>query len=148
MQPSLRNIFNEIESEHHKSIESRALRKGDLEEWAEQGVLLLNSTLTVESGIAGSHGKFGWGVFTAKIIEKVLAKKKNLVLMLWGKWAQESIPPTAIQICRSSMPYLSVMNSRSCRRGRSRRPPIRFAVPQTPRSAARQAARLGHLASR
>jgi uracil-DNA glycosylase len=62
---------------------------GNLERWAEQGVLLLNSTLTVQAGKAGSHQKKGWEKFTDEIIRLVNNKKDNVVFMLWGKYAQD-----------------------------------------------------------
>ena len=77
--PSLRNIFKEIASEYQVTPDTN----GNLEYLAKQGVLLLNSTLTVREGQANSHKPFGWEVFTDKIIE-IVAKKKDVVFLLWG----------------------------------------------------------------
>lgn len=85
--PSLRNIYKELESEYGVSYRDRT---GDLTAWAEQGVLLLNDTLTVSGGVdtALSHQKRGWERFTDAAI-RCLAAHKNLVYMLWGAFAQK-----------------------------------------------------------
>src|SRR6476646_242879 len=83
--PSLRNIFKELRND--LGIEPR--QHGFLEHWAEQGVLLLNSVLTVEMGRAGSHAKRGWERFTDAIIHAVNAKREPVVFMLWGAYAQK-----------------------------------------------------------
>lgn len=83
--PSLQNIYKEIEAEYGY----RMPRTGDLTGWAEQGVLLLNATLTVEAGQAGSHQKRGWEVFTDAIIRIVNEKCDHVVFMLWGAYAQK-----------------------------------------------------------
>lgn len=83
--PSLLNIFKEIESD----LKIKRPDHGDLSTWAEQGVLLLNATLTVEATKAGSHQKKGWELFTDKIIESLNREKENLVFMLWGSYAQK-----------------------------------------------------------
>ena len=82
--PSLVNIFKEIKSD----LNLEAPKHGDLSFLAHQGVLLLNSVLTVGRGNPGSHAGQGWEIFTDKII-KVLNGKKNLVFMLWGNYAQK-----------------------------------------------------------
>lgn len=83
--PSLINIYKEIESDlGHKSITS-----GDLSSWARQGVLLLNSTLTVQAHIAASHSGKGWEIFTDAVIKAVNENRKNVVYMLWGSFAQK-----------------------------------------------------------
>ena len=83
--PSLQNIYKEIESDiGHKSITN-----GDLSSWAKQGVLLLNSTLTVQAHIAASHSGKGWEMFTDAVIRAVNEKQKNVVYMLWGSFAQK-----------------------------------------------------------
>lgn len=82
--PSLMNIFKEIEQDCGIAIPS----SGNLERWANQGVLLLNSTLTVEAGKAGSHQNKGWETFTDAVIKELSAKKENLVFLLWGTYAQ------------------------------------------------------------
>lgn len=84
--PSLQNIYKEIQSDIGK--ESKA-QDGDLEEWAKQGVLLLNSTLTVQAHAAGSHQKKGWEQFTDTIVKVLSEQKENLVFILWGAYAQK-----------------------------------------------------------
>lgn len=83
--PSLMNIFKEIE----RDLSINNTEAGDLTRWAEQGVLLLNSVLTVEQNRAASHSQKGWETFTDKVIEVLNDKKDHLVFMLWGKYAQE-----------------------------------------------------------
>jgi uracil-DNA glycosylase len=85
MPPSLQNIFKEIRDDLGIPVP----KSGNLERWAEQGVLLLNSTLTVRSGEAGSHQKKGWEVFTDEVIKCVSNEKEHVVFMLWGKYAQD-----------------------------------------------------------
>ena len=82
--PSLVNIFKELKRDLNLDIP----RHGCLQAWAEQGVLLLNTSLTVERGVAGSHAKQGWQLFTDKVIEVVSAHQPQLVFMLWGAHAQ------------------------------------------------------------
>lgn len=83
--PSLINIYKEIEQDiGHKSITN-----GDLTDWAKQGVLLLNSTLTVAAHVAASHSGHGWETFTDAVIKVVNENCKNVVYMLWGSFAQE-----------------------------------------------------------
>jgi len=83
--PSLKNIFKEIESDLGKP----APKSGNLERWANQGVLLLNATLTVEANAAGSHQKKGWETFTDAVIKKISDEKENVVFILWGAYAQK-----------------------------------------------------------
>jgi len=83
--PSLINIYKELETD--LAITPR--RHGFLEHWAKQGVLLLNSVLTVEMGRAASHRERGWERFTDKIIREVNAKPEPVVFMLWGSYAQK-----------------------------------------------------------
>lgn len=78
--PSLRNIYKEIASEYGGEVDTN----GNLEYLAKQGVLLLNTTLTVSEGKANSHNNFGWEIFTDKIIELV-SKNKEVIFLLWGK---------------------------------------------------------------
>ena len=85
MPPSLQNIFKEIKEDLAIAIP----RSGNLERWAEQGVLLLNSTLTVRAGEAGSHQKKGWETFTDSVIKCISEEKEHVVFMLWGKYAQD-----------------------------------------------------------
>lgn len=83
--PSLKNIFKEVNSD----IKPNDLRSGNLENWAKQGVLLLNTTLTVRASQAGSHQKKGWEEFTDAVIQKLAHEKENLVFILWGSQAQK-----------------------------------------------------------
>lgn len=83
--PSLSNIYKEIQND----IGTKPPRSGNLERWADQGVLLLNATLTVEAGNAGSHQGLGWEQFTDKVIEKLASEKEHVVFMLWGRYAQD-----------------------------------------------------------
>jgi uracil-DNA glycosylase len=82
--PSLVNIFKEIES----NIESPSPANGDLTRWAEQGILLLNATLTVRAGQAGSHQNQGWETFTDAVIHRLAEQRKHIVYILWGAYAQ------------------------------------------------------------
>ncbi|MEO1049483.1 MAG: uracil-DNA glycosylase [Bacteroidota bacterium] len=83
--PSLVNIFKEIKNDLGKEIPEN----GNLERWAEQGVLLLNATLTVRSNSPGSHQKKGWEEFTDNVIKLVSEEKEGIVFMLWGSYAQK-----------------------------------------------------------
>lgn len=78
--PSLKNIYKEIEADIAKPIPFT----GNLERWANQGVLMLNAVLTVRAGEAGSHKKKGWEKFTDKVIEVISKEKENIVFLLWG----------------------------------------------------------------
>lgn len=81
--PSLLNIFKEIENDLGKPIPA----SGDLSRWAKQGVLLLNSTLTVRAHNAGSHQNRGWEQFSDEVILRLAEQKENLVFILWGSYA-------------------------------------------------------------
>ena len=83
--PSLRNIFKEI----HDDIGTPVPLSGNLTRWAEQGVLLLNATLTVRADEAGSHQRRGWETFTDAVINAVASEKQNVVYILWGSYAQQ-----------------------------------------------------------
>lgn len=83
--PSLINIFKEIKEDLGKEIPPH----GSLDRWAEQGVLLLNATLTVRAHQAGSHQNKGWEEFTDAVVRVLAEKKKDLVYMLWGSYAQK-----------------------------------------------------------
>lgn len=83
--PSLVNIFKEIQDDLGKPIP----KSGNLERWAVQGVLLLNATLTVRAGQAGSHQGKGWETFTDAVIKLISDEKEHLVFMLWGAYAQK-----------------------------------------------------------
>lgn len=85
MPPSLKNIFKEIQDDLGKPFPNT----GNLDRWAEQGVLLLNATLTVRAHTAGSHQKRGWEEFTDAVIRKVSEEKENIVFILWGAYAQK-----------------------------------------------------------
>lgn len=82
--PSLENIYKELNRDLGKPIPA----SGDLTRWAEQGVLLLNATLTVEAHRAGSHQNKGWEELTDAAISALNARRNNLVFMLWGSYAQ------------------------------------------------------------
>jgi len=82
--PSLVNIYKELESDLGIKIPDH----GNLEHWAEQGVFLLNATLTVIAHNAGSHQKKGWETFTDEVIRIIAEKKEHVVFMLWGAYAQ------------------------------------------------------------
>ncbi len=83
--PSLINVFKEIQDDLGKPIP----KSGNLERWASQGVMLLNSTLTVRAGQAGSHQGKGWETFTDAVIKLIAAEKEHVVFMLWGAYAQK-----------------------------------------------------------
>ena len=84
MPPSLVNIFKEIAADTGKPLPT----DGDLTRWSDQGVLLLNATLTVRAGNAGSHQRRGWEEFTDAAIRILAEKRENLVFILWGSYAQ------------------------------------------------------------
>jgi len=84
--PSLVNIFKEIEVDLGLKFEKN---NGDLSKWAEQGVMLINSTLTVRHNIAGSHQNKGWEIFTDKVIEVISNETNNTVFLLWGSFAKQ-----------------------------------------------------------
>ena len=85
--PSLVNIFKEL----HEDVGIAIPRTGNLTKWAQQGVLLLNASLTVRAGEPMSHAKIGWHHFTDTVIKKVTEKKEAIVFLLWGKFAQEKV---------------------------------------------------------
>ena len=87
--PSLQNIFKEIAADLNIKISPRTNQSGDLTPWANQGVLLLNATLTVEQAKAGSHQNKGWEQFTDAAIAALNAQRENLVFVLWGSYAQK-----------------------------------------------------------
>lgn len=82
--PSLVNIFKELQTDLNIPIP----QDGNLEPWADQGILLLNATLTVRAGNAGSHQKKGWETFTDAVIKAVSDNKKGIIFLLWGNFAQ------------------------------------------------------------
>ena len=83
--PSLRNIFKELKSDLNHTVPIN----GSLDSWAKQGVLLMNSTLTVREKKAGSHQKLGWEIFTDNVIKKISSKKEGIIFLLWGAFAQK-----------------------------------------------------------
>lgn len=84
--PSLQNIFKELKNDLGISVPSG---KSDLSKWAEQGVLLLNSSLTVRQAEAGSHAIYGWSEFTDTVIYELSKNSENIVFILWGKFARQ-----------------------------------------------------------
>ena len=83
--PSLRNIYQELNQDIGMPVPTH----GNLRSWADQGVLLLNAVLTVESAKAGAHQGKGWETFTDRVIELLNAKSQNVVFLLWGSYAQK-----------------------------------------------------------
>ena len=83
--PSLVNIYKELEQEYGTPFLNR---DGDLSAWADQGVLLLNATLTVSAGNAGSHQGKGWEMFTDAVVAKLAEQREHLVFLLWGSYAR------------------------------------------------------------
>lgn len=101
--PSLQNIFKELKDDLNIEIP----KSGNLERWADQGVLLLNATLTVRESNAGSHQNRGWEQFTDAVIQKLSTEKQNLVFILWGSYAQKKgavIDPSKHFIIKSAHP--------------------------------------------
>ena len=101
--PSLKNIFNEVEND----LKKRPNTKKNLESWADQGVLMLNSSLSVKSGKPNSHQNLGWNKFTDKILKHISGNKNNVVFFLWGNFAkqkQELIDKNKHLILSSSHP--------------------------------------------
>jgi uracil-DNA glycosylase len=82
--PSLVNIFKELNTDTGAKIPAH----GNLESWAEQGVMLLNATLTVRASSAGSHQKKGWEDFTDQVIQTISDQREHVVFLLWGRYAQ------------------------------------------------------------
>ncbi|MFL2666288.1 MAG: uracil-DNA glycosylase [Flavobacteriaceae bacterium] len=83
--PSLNNIFKEISTD----LDCILRTNGNLIDWSNQGVMLLNSVLTVENGLPGSHSNRGWESFTDNVIRVISEKKENVVFMLWGGYAKK-----------------------------------------------------------
>ena len=83
--PSLINIFKEL----HDDTGTPIPKTGNLTKWAQQGVMLLNASLTVRAGEPNSHSKIGWHQFTNTVIEKISEEKEGVVFLLWGKFAQD-----------------------------------------------------------
>ena len=101
--PSLRNIFHEL----HTDLGVPIPKHGDLTHWAEQGVLLLNSVLTVEAGQPTSHQKQGWEDFTDHVIDVLNQQREHIVFILWGAYAQrkgQRIDPNKHLILKAAHP--------------------------------------------
>lgn len=101
--PSLRNIFHEL----HTDLGVPIPKHGDLTHWAEQGVLLLNSVLTVEAGQPTSHQKRGWEEFTDHVIDVLNQQREHIVFILWGAYAQrkgQRIDPNKHLILKAAHP--------------------------------------------
>ena len=101
--PSLRNIFHEL----HTDLGVPIPKHGDLTQWAEQGVLLLNSVLTVEAGQPTSHQKQGWEDFTDHVIDVLNQQREHIVFILWGAYAQrkgQRIDPNKHLILKAAHP--------------------------------------------
>ncbi len=86
--PSLQNIFKELKTDCECSLPL----SGNLTKWAQQGILLLNATLTVRANEAGSHQNKGWEIFTDTIIKSISDNKEHVVFILWGRFAQSKEP--------------------------------------------------------
>ncbi len=102
--PSLLNIYKEIESDIGVKMDRL---NGDLSHWGKQGVLLLNTVLTVRANEAFSHSKYGWTEFTNSVIEKISEQKTGIVFLLWGKAAQakqELIDETKHKVLKAAHP--------------------------------------------
>ena len=91
--PSLRNIFKEIQ----RDLGIPPSMSGDLTPWAQQGILLLNASLTVRAGDPGSHQKIGWQQFTDAVIARLSAEREGIIFLLWGNlaWRKEALIDTA-----------------------------------------------------
>ena len=87
--PSLQNIYKEIAKEFDTPYADLQKKGGDLSRWAEQGVLLLNATLTVRAGSANSHQGKGWELFTDAAVKALSEQREHLVFMLWGNYAKK-----------------------------------------------------------
>ena len=108
--PSLRNIFKEIAAEYGDGA-TAAPTSGNLEGWARQGVLLLNTVLTVEQGQAASHARRGWEAVTDCLIQGLSAARPNLVFLLWGSHAQAKKPLLAGSHCVLEAPHPSPLSA-------------------------------------
>jgi uracil-DNA glycosylase len=101
--PSLLNVFKEIQSQTGKPVP----KNGNLESWARQGVLLLNTVLTVRAGLSNSHQGKGWEQFTDEVIRRLATRKEGLVFLLWGASARQkagSIDPSRHLVLESAHP--------------------------------------------
>lgn len=101
--PSLQNIYKEL----HDDVGIPIPKTGNLTRWAEQGVFLLNASLTVRAGDPSSHSKIGWTTFTDAVIKIISSQKKDVVFLLWGRFAQEKqllIDETKHHVLRAAHP--------------------------------------------
>jgi len=101
--PSLQNIYKELEDDLGVAPKT----SGNLERWAEQGVLLLNATLTVRAHQAGSHQQKGWEEFTDAVVHRIAEEKEHVVFILWGSYAQQKgafIDPFRHKLLKSAHP--------------------------------------------
>lgn len=89
--PSLRNIYKELQREYGRAPQPEGL----LDHWARQGVLLLNTSLTVQAGQAGSHARLGWQAFTSRVFARLVESERPLAFLLWGAHAQSMRPAGA-----------------------------------------------------
>ena len=105
--PSLVNIYKEIEDD----LGIKCEKSGNLTRWAKQGVLLLNTTLTVRRGQANSHSEIGWKIFTNEIIKALSKRKKPIVFILWGSHAQSFAPEIEKQHLVLKAPHPSPLSS-------------------------------------
>lgn len=105
--PSLVNIYKEIES----NLNIKCQKSGDLTRWAKQGVLLLNTTLTVRRGQANSHSEKGWKIFTKNVIKKLSQRKDPIVFLLWGSHAQSFAPEIEKQHLILKAPHPSPLSA-------------------------------------
>jgi len=108
--PSLRNIFKEIAAEYGEAAGAKKA-SGNLEGWARQGVLLLNTVLTVEQGRAASHAKRGWEAVTDCLIQALAASRPGLVFLLWGSHAQAKKPLLGDRHCVLEAPHPSPLSA-------------------------------------
>jgi uracil-DNA glycosylase len=83
--PSLKNIFKELKDDINPQA---MLQSGNLTRWAEQGILLLNASLSVRAGEPMSHSKIGWEIFTDAVIKTLSDQKKGIIFILWGNFAR------------------------------------------------------------
>jgi len=101
--PSLRTVYKELQDDVGFTIPNH----GNLEAWAQQGVLLLNAMLTVRAGQAGSHQRRGWEEFTSAVIRELNARKEGLVFLLWGRYARDKgaiVDPTRHHVLQAAHP--------------------------------------------
>ena len=109
--PSLRNIFKEIAAEYGDPAVARPTASGNLEGWARQGVLLLNTVLTVEQGQAASHARRGWEAVTDCLIAALAASREHLVFLLWGSHAQAKKDLLTGEHCILEAPHPSPLSA-------------------------------------